>query len=143
MAADINHVILVGRLTRDVELKYTNSGMAVGKLGIAVNRRRKNNDGWVDEVSFFNVTIWGKTAESLQPYLTKGKQIAVDGELRQNRWEQNGQTRSTVEISANNIQLLGGKTSGGGRDYSPSGGTPGGGAPSMGSGEDFEDDIPF
>lgn len=142
MAADINHVVLVGRLTRDVEMKYTNNGMAVAKLGLAVNRRRKKDEGWVDEVSFFNITLWGKIAESLQPYLTKGKQIAVDGELRQNRWEQNGQSRSTVEIVANNIQLLGGKTSDSSRDYSPSGG--GAPAPStMGPSDDFEDDIPF
>lgn len=108
--ADINSVIIVGRLTRDIEIKYTNSGTEIGKLGIAVNRRVKKNDQWTEEVSFFDVTVWGKTAEALQPYLTKGKQIGVDGELRQNRWEQEGQKRSRVEISANNIQLLGSKS---------------------------------
>lgn len=106
--ADINHVVLVGRLTRDAELKYTNSGYAVSKVSIAVNQRRKVNDQWTDEVSFFDVVIWGKTAESLNTYLLKGKQIGVEGKLRQNRWEQEGKQRSKVEIVASNIQLLGG-----------------------------------
>lgn len=111
--ADINNVVLVGRLTRDIEIKYTQSGMAVGKLGLAVNKRIKRNEQWIDETSFFDVTLFGKVAESLQPYLTKGKQVGVDGELRQNRWEQDGQKRSKVEVVANNIQLLGGNQQGG------------------------------
>lgn len=143
--ADINSVILVGRLTRNAELKYTNTGMAVSKVGIAINRRRKKDDQWVDEVSFFDVTIWGKTAESLQPYLLKGKQIGVQGELRQDRWEQDGQSKSRVEIVATNIQLLGGKSEGGGQNARApenyGGSAPGnGGTP---AGDNFEDDIPF
>lgn len=107
---DINKIILVGRLTRDAELRYTNSGTANSKLSLAVNRRVKNGDTWGEEVSFFDVNIWGKTAESLNQYLLKGKQIGVEGELRQNRWEQDGQSRSRVEVNANNIQLLGSNT---------------------------------
>ena len=101
--ADINQVVLVGRLTRDAELKYTNTGTAVCKLSLAVNRRRKSNDEWINEASFFDVVIWGKMGESLSQYLVKGKQIGVVGELRQNKWEQDGQPRSRVEIVANNI----------------------------------------
>ncbi len=108
--ADLNHVMLIGRLTRDAELKYTQNGFAISNFSIAVNRRRKNGDQWVDEVSYFEINLFGKSAESLKQYLLKGKQIAVDGELRQDRWEQDGQSRSKVIIVANNVQLLGGNT---------------------------------
>lgn len=162
MANDLNRVTLIGRLTRDAELKYTNSGLAVCKLGLAVNYRKRSGDQWADEVSFFDVTIFGRQGESINQYLQKGKQIAVDGELRQDRWEQDGQPRSKVTIIANNVQLLGGAGGGGGGgggsysggnnsyggqrqgnqsgqggrgSYEPYGGS--------GSSSDFEDDIPF
>ncbi|MCL2211572.1 MAG: single-stranded DNA-binding protein [Treponema sp.] len=106
--ADINHVVLIGRLTRDAELKYTAGGQAVCKFSIAVNRRKKNGDQWEDEANFFDIVLWGKQGESLQSYLTKGKMVGVDGELRQDRWQQDGQNRSKVEIIASYIQLLGG-----------------------------------
>ena len=106
--ADINHVLLIGRLTRDAELKYTSGGMAVCKFALAVNKRRKQGDQWVEECSFFDIVAWGKTGEALNQYLVKGKQVAIEGELHQNRWEQDGQSRSKIEINANNIQLLGG-----------------------------------
>jgi len=106
--ADINHVVLIGRLTRDAELKYTAGGQAVCKFSIAVNRRKKNGDQWEDEANFFDIVLWGKQGESLQSYLLKGKMIGVDGELRQDRWQQDGQNRSKVEIIASYIQLLGG-----------------------------------
>ena len=105
--ADLNHVVLIGRLTRDAELKSIASGQAVCKFSIAVNRRRKNGDQWEDEASFFDITLWGKQGEALNQYLLKGKQVGVDGELRQDRWQQDGQSRSKIEIVANNIQLLG------------------------------------
>ncbi len=114
MAADINSVTIVGRLTRDAELKYTNSGFAISNLGLAVNRTRKDGDQWVEEANFFDVTLLGRRAESLNQYLQKGKQIAVTGELRQERWEQDGQKRSRVTIQANNIQLIGSNNQGGG-----------------------------
>jgi len=112
MAADLNHVTLIGRLTRDAELKYTSAGFAISNFSIAVNRRRKNGDQWMEEASFFEINLYGKSAESLKQYLVKGKQVAVDGELRQDRWEQDGQPRSKVVIAANNVQLLGGNMSG-------------------------------
>ena len=164
MANDINVVTLVGRLTRDSELKYTNSGTAVCKFSLAVNRKKRSGDQWTDEVSYFDVVLWGKQGEALQQYLSKGKQVAVSGELRQNRWEQDGQSRSKVEIIANNLQLLGGNTGsgntgsgnpgggnyGGGRSEAPSerpssNQTFGGGGfkPSNNGSENFEDDIPF
>ena len=110
---DLNRVGIIGRLTRDAEL--VNVGQTVkADLSIAVNRSRKQADGsWTDEVSFFDFTLWGKTAEGLKPYLTKGKQIAVEGHLKQDRWEKDGQKFSKVSIIADNVQLLGGKSDGG------------------------------
>ncbi len=115
MANDINMVVLVGRLTRDPEMRYTNSGTALCKFSLAVNRRKRSGDNnWTEEVSFFDVLLWGRQAETLNNYLTKGKQVAVNGELRQNRWEQDGQKRSRIEVVANNVQLLGSPSQGGG-----------------------------
>jgi single-strand DNA-binding protein len=113
MANDINHVTIVGRLTRDAEISYLPSGTAVAKISIAVNRSRKNGDQWVEEVSYFDSAIFGKTAENLKPYLSKGKQIGLEGHLKQDRWEKDGQKFSKVSIIADNVQLLGGKSDGG------------------------------
>ena len=111
--ADVNRVIEIGHLTRDEELKYTPGGMAIGNISIAVNRRVKKGQEWVDESNYFDVVIFGKQAESLQRFLTKGKQIAVDGFLKQDRWQdQNGANRSRISIVANDIQLLGGRDNG-------------------------------
>ena len=151
---DINHVVIVGRLTRDAELRYTNSGSAVANISLAINTRRRRDDQWVDEAHFFDAVVWGKTAESLSPYLTKGKQIGLEGELRQNRWEQDGQRRSKVEIFTRNIQLLGGRGDGpgpGGGGQSDQGQYGGGQGPGghdqsggRGQPQEFEDDaIPF
>jgi len=113
--ADLNHVVLIGRLTREAELKYTSGGQAVCKFSIAVNRRKKNGDQWEDEANFFDIVVWGRQGESLHPYLIKGKMVGVDGELRQDRWQQDGQNRSKIEIIANYLQLLGGGSSSGDR----------------------------
>jgi single-strand DNA-binding protein len=112
---DLNHVSLIGRLTRDAEYKVLPNGQAVCNFSIAVNRRRKNGDLWEDEAHYFDVVLWGKQADSLNRYLVKGKQIGVDGELRQDRWQQDGQNRSKVVISATNVQLLGGGPGQGGQ----------------------------
>jgi len=109
---DINRVVLIGRLTRDADLKSTASGQAVCKFSIAVNGRKKNGDQWGDEPNFFDIVVWGRQGESLHQYLVKGKMVGVDGELRQDRWQQDGQNRSKVEIIANYVQLLGGNNNG-------------------------------
>jgi single-strand DNA-binding protein len=147
---DLNHVVLIGRLTRDSELKYTANGQAVCKFSIAVNRRKKNGDQWVDEPNFFDIVLWGRQGESLNQYLVKGKLVGVDGELRQDRWEQDGQNRSKVEIVANNIQLLGGapgaSSFGGSSSFggNSSSGPARQDSPSAPAGDDgFADDIPF
>jgi single-strand DNA-binding protein len=136
-------------------LKYTASGQAVCKFSIAVNRNRKNGDQWVEEASYFDIVLWGRTGEALNQHLIKGKMVGIDGELRQNRWQQDGQNRSKVEIIANNIQLLSrndgqqASAQGGGswsqpaqdrsfkgdQDFQESSPPP--------AGDDFADDIPF
>jgi single-strand DNA-binding protein len=107
---DVNRWVGIGRLTRDADLTFTKeSNMAIGKISIAVNRSVKHGEEWADEVSYFDVTIFGKTAESLKPYLLKGQQVAIDGHLQQDRWQKDGQNYSKVVIICETIQLLGGK----------------------------------
>lgn len=150
MAQDINHVVLIGRLTQDLgsderSFGYVGNGQARANVSIAVNRSKKNGDQWIEEVNYFNLTIWGKTAENLKPYLTKGKQICVEGHLKQDRYEKDGQKISKISIVADNVQLLGGKSDSGQSSGSPTfkpaesnnsyqGGEDGG---------DFPEDIPF
>ena len=110
MAQDIVSVFAIGRLTRDAELKFTAGGLAISKFSIACNSRAKKGDQWIDEASFFEVSVFGKSAETLNQYLTKGKQIAVQGRMKQERWEKDGQNHSKIVINADNIQLLGGGT---------------------------------
>ena len=107
MANDINNVVLVGRLTRESELKFLANGSPVCRFSLAVNRMKRSGDQWEEEVSYFDVVVWGKQAETLNPYLVKGRQVCINGELRQSRWEQDGQSRSKIEVVANNVQLLG------------------------------------
>ena len=141
---DLNHVIEIGRLTRDIserDFGYTAGGTARLNLSIAVNRSVKKNGAWTDSVSYFDVTVWGKTAENIKPYLHKGKQIAVDGYLDQQRWEKDGVKYSKVVIIADNIQLLGGNENG--QQSAPQAQQPAGEYQSAGSGDDFPEDIPF
>lgn len=143
---DLNSVTIIGRITRDLDDKsygVSANGTARAKISIAVNRSVKKDDQWTDEASFFDVTIWGKTAENLKPYLRKGTQVAVQGYLKQDRWQdkQSGQARSTVGIVADNIQLVGGKKDSGQPaqqgGFAPQGN--GGFNPSDG----FPEDMPF
>ena len=140
MANDINHVVLVGRLTRDAELRYANTGTAICHFSIANNYSRKQGDQWSEETNFFEAVYMGRSAEAVHKYLVKGKQVGISGELRQNRWEQEGQPRSRVEVFVNRLQLLGGRdgsqTAGADRSASQYDAGSGGGS-------DFEDDVPF
>lgn len=110
---DLNTVVLIGRLTRDIgenDFRYTQGGTACMKLSLAVNRSRKSAEGqWADEVSYIDVTVWGKQAENIRQFLAKGKQVAVAGFLKQDRWEKDGQKQSKVCVVAESVQLLGGK----------------------------------
>lgn len=110
--ADLNNFAIVGRLTRDAELRYTKSGTPCAGFSIASNRYAKNADG-NQEVSYFDCVVWGSMAEKLMQYLTKGKQIGATGELRQNRWQDNnGQNRNKVVLNIGSLQLLGGEGKG-------------------------------
>lgn len=140
MSDDLNNLALTGRLTRDAELKYTSGGIPVCKFGLAVNKRRKNGNDWTDYASFFDCILWGPLGESLNRYLVKGKMIALRGELHQNRWEQDGQTRTKVEVMVQDVYLLpGGRREGGGQDREAQGqGYQGYRGP-----EDVSDDVIF
>lgn len=113
MAVDINSVNLVGRLTKDCELRSFPNGTVVSRFAIAVNRRKKNGEIWEDEPNFFEVVLYGKQADSLKTYLTKGTRIGISGEIHQNRWTgEDGQTRQKVEIIARSVELLSSNTEG-------------------------------
>lgn len=134
MAGDLNTVALVGRVTKDSELRNSSSGIPLCNFSVAVNRRVKKGDQWSDEASFFDLTLWDKQAESLNKYLVKGTQVAVQGELRQDRWEKDGQKQSKIQVFVSSIQLLGG-----GKREGFVAPTEAGGRPS----EVYNDDIPF
>lgn len=148
---DINHVVIIGHLTRDVEVKYLPNGTPVANLSIAVNRSKKEGDQCIELTSFFNVQLWGNTAENLKQYLVKGKMIVVDGELRQDRWEKDGQQQSRVYIYSRDIQLVGGNNNGsGGNQTKTDKGTIKPKAAQMAmyqesatNADDFPEDIPF
>ena len=107
MAASLNVVVLVGNLTRDPELRYTPGGMAVTSFGLAVNNRRKVGEEWKEEPCFVDVKVFGRMAETSSEFLSKGRPVAIEGRLSYSKWEKDGQTRSKLEVIANNIQFLG------------------------------------
>lgn len=139
----INRVVVSGNLTRDPELSVTGGGMAILKLGIAVNDRRKNQQTgeWEDVPNFFDVTMFGTRAESLSRFLTKGSKIAVEGKLRWRSWEDKntGDKRSKVEIIADDVEFMStrGEGGAGGGAYSAPSSRP---APAA---EPMDEDIPF
>ena len=106
--SNLNKALLMGNLTRDPELRYTPKGTAVADLGIAVNRRVKDGDNWTDETTFVDVTVWGKTAENVQKYLTKGRGVFIEGRLQLDQWEdkETGKKRSKLKVVAENVQFL-------------------------------------
>ncbi|WKC74951.1 single-stranded DNA-binding protein [Borreliella yangtzensis] len=106
--ADINSLVLSGRLTRDSELSYTESGMAVLRFSLANNRRMKKNDEWIDYPQYFDCVIFSKRAESLNDYLKKGKQVVVSGSLKYESWQDRntGDKKSKVNIFVDNLQMF-------------------------------------
>ncbi len=119
--ASFNRVILVGNLTRDVELKYLPSGMAVTEIGLAVNDRKKNPSGeWVDDPVFVTVKLWSRTAEIAGEYLNKGSSVLIEGRLKLDNWEKDGQKRSKLYVVGDSLQMLGAKSGSGGRGGQPS-----------------------
>ncbi len=104
----LNKVLLIGRVTRDPETRYTAGGAAVLNFGLAVNRRFQDQSGeWRDETCFINVVTWRKVAERLSNALHKGSAVLVEGRLQSRSWEaQDGQKRTTIEVNANSVQVL-------------------------------------
>ena len=112
--ASFNRVILLGNVTRDIELKYTAGNTAVTDIGLAVNDRRKTATGeWVDETTFVDVTLWGRNAEVASEYLSKGAPVLIEGRLKLDTWETDGQKRSKLRVVGERLQLMP-KSSGGG-----------------------------
>jgi single-strand DNA-binding protein len=161
----INKVMITGRLTRDPETKYLSSGTAVTTLGVAVNRRFQDKNGeWRDETMFIDVETWSKLAERCAESMKKGQPVFVEGRLKQDSWEKDGQKRSVIRISADSVKAFDVPQRGGGQatdssggEYDSSGFEPASsgseaprqsGAPSDrlnfgGSGGGVKDDIPF
>lgn len=152
---DYNRVSLIGRLTRDADLKYTTTGTAIAAVSLTSNRSVKKQDNWETEVSYFDGNIYGRMAENLKSYLTKGKMILIAGHLKQDRWEKDGQKFSRIKIEAEEVQLLGGNSSNGGtqpqfsampqNQVTPPQTAPAAPAPdpSLFNNDDFPEDIPF
>lgn len=108
--ASFNRVIVMGNLTRDVELRYVQSGTAVADIGLAVNDRRKNQTGeWIEETTFVDVTLWGRTAEVAGEYLSKGSPVLIEGRLKYETWETDGQKRAKLKVVGEKMQMVGGR----------------------------------
>ena len=155
--ANLNKVLLMGNLTRDPEVRYTPKGTAVAELGIAVNRVYSGENGEKrEEVTFVDVTVWGRTAENVGEYLKKGRPVFIEGRLQLDSWEdkQSGQKRNKLKVVADNVQFLGSPRGGSGSGAPEEGGEAPGLRPS-GAGrssappksgppaEPDDDEIPF
>jgi single-strand DNA-binding protein len=108
--ASLNQVSLIGNLTRDPELRFTPKGTATAQLGIAVNRKWRNDAGeQLEEVTFIDVDVWGKAAEAVGKYLSKGAPVFIGGRLKLDQWDdkQTGQKRTKLKVVAENVQFLG------------------------------------
>jgi single-strand DNA-binding protein len=136
--ASLNRVLLMGNLTRDVEVKYTASNTAVANIGLAVNRRYRSGDEFREETTFVDCEAWGKTAETMGKYLSKGRPVFIEGRLKLDEWQdRDGNRRTKLVTVVENFQFIdsrqGGSGGGGGQKAPAS--APGGGV--------SNDDIPF
>ncbi|HUB66553.1 MAG TPA: single-stranded DNA-binding protein [Candidatus Methylacidiphilales bacterium] len=149
--ANFNKVLLIGNLTRDPEVRYTPKGTAVGDLALAINDSYKAQDGSIKEtVTYVDIEVWGRQAETCKQYLTKGRPVFIEGRLKLDQWEQEGQKKSRMKVVAERVQFLGG---GAGRGGGNGGGGGGGEAarpakPAPAGPDDLppppsDDDIPF
>ena len=150
----VNIAVIVGNLTKDPELRTTQSGTSVCNLRVAVNTRRKDGASgeWVDKPNYFDVTVWGAHGENCATYLAKGRPVAVQGRLDWREWEaQDGSKRQAIEIIANSVQFLGSRqdNQGGGNGFQASSDVPADpcdfqeAGVSGGGDEKSESDIPF
>lgn len=155
MPADLNRVTLIGRLTRDPELRHSRAGDAIASLRIAVNGRARDEGGqWIDKPNFFDVSVFGRQAETVANYMAKGRRIGIDGRLQWREWEaQDGTKRQAVDVVANDVFFLdnrgeGEGGGGGGWSAQAAPATPGGDLPVDTSDLSSpapagDDDIPF
>lgn len=139
--ANYNRVILVGRLTRDPEVRYTPSGAAVAEIGLAVSESFRNKAGeMVEQTCYVDVVVWGRQAETTGEYMRKGSPVLIEGRLQLDQWEtQQGEKRSKLRVRADRVQFLEGRRDSGGEgaeDRRPDGGPPG---PAAGD----DENIPF
>ena len=155
--ANVNKVMLLGNITRELEVRYTPKGTAVCDLGMAINRIRTGDNGErIEEVTYVDVTLWGRQAELAGQYLAKGRPVFIEGRLQLDQWDdkQTGQKRSRLRVVAETMPFIGGGGQGGGgnaprqqsgqppqpQNQAP---PPQGGAPAADSFDNDEDDIPF
>jgi single-strand DNA-binding protein len=147
MASDINRVVLIGRLVKDPELKYTQSGSALANFSIANNRTYVASGEKKEIVSYFNCIAWGKSGEVIVQYCKKGNRIAIEGRLQQRSWDdQEGKKRSTVEVVVENFQFLATSRPGSSEESSPGSSgshTPTGEAPEGPENPFSDEEIPF
>ncbi|MGJ8673026.1 single-stranded DNA-binding protein [Rubritalea sp.] len=123
--SSFNKVMIMGNVTRDIEVRYTPKGTAVTDIGVACNRRVKQGEEWVDETTFVDVTLWGRTAELAGQYLAKGRGVFIEGRLQLDTWQdtQTGKQRSRLKVVGENMQFVGGggANGGGGQQRPPQG----------------------
>ncbi|MDR3110026.1 MAG: single-stranded DNA-binding protein [Planctomycetaceae bacterium] len=148
--ASYNKVILLGNLTRVPELRHIASGMAVTDIGLAVNDVRKGTNGEkIEEVTFVDITLWGRNAEIASEYLTKGSPVLIEGRLKLDTWDADGQKRSKLKVVGEKLQLVGSRNDsqrGSGGSYSqPPQRQQQNSQPPMEAYDDFggSDDVPF
>ena len=142
-----NRIILVGNLGRDPELRYTAQGTPVCTFSIATNERRKDRNGEMqDQTTWFRVTLWNRQAETASQYLQKGRQVYIEGRLRVEEYvDRDGKTRQSLEVTATDMQFVGGRADENfsERAASASAGHGGGGPSEPPGGDLSDDDIPF
>ena len=163
MASSMNRVFLMGNVTRDPELRYISNGSAVTDIGLAINDRRKSASGeWVEETTFVDITLWGRTAEIAGEYVTKGAPLLIEGRLKLDMWEKDGKKNSKLRVVGDRMHLIGSRggnrsegSQAGGRNQGnqnsnsqnqkdQSGGyDTGGGFGATSAAGGIEDDIPF
>ena len=145
MAGSFNKVILMGNITRDVELRYTPGGTAVTDMGLAVNEKRKNAAGeLVEDTTFVDVTLWSRNAEVAAEYLGKGSPVLIEGRLKLDKWEaEGGEKRQKLKVVCERMQMVGSKKdNGGGGNPTPADG-PSASPPEDGEKNKGDGDIPF
>jgi single-strand DNA-binding protein len=152
MAGNFNKVLLMGNLTRDIELRHTSGNQAVANMGLAVNRRYKSGDGEMrEETTFVDCEAWGRTAETMAKYLQKGRPVFIEGRLKLDTWQDknDGTNRSKLRVVVENFQFIDSREGGGGGGNF-AGSRSGGGSSSSGGDRDYDsspepqdDDIPF